>query len=200
MPGSSADPALDAFAQLGALRLDATRCLISIFDRKHQYIVAESTKDSVVAPFDQQQNVGIWLGGSAIPRSHGICEHVLVAADDAPDRSGAKLQVSVVPDLAEDYRFCNRSYILEPPCNRFYAGVPLKSSNGVNVGILCVYDEKPRAGLSDTHLDCLRGLSQIITGYLEFKETATGFGRSERSKCFPYSALFTCQDVPRRSD
>lgn len=180
LPGSSADPALDAFAQLGALRLDATRCLISIFDRKHQYIVAESTKDSVVAPFDQQQNVGIWLGGSAIPRSHGICEHVLVAADDAPDRSGAKLQVSVVPDLAEDYRFCNRSYILEPPCNRFYAGVPLKSSNGVNVGVLCVYDEKPRAGLSDTHLDCLRGLSQIITGYLEFKETATGFGRSER--------------------
>ncbi|KAI4593876.1 hypothetical protein KJ359_008919 [Pestalotiopsis sp. 9143b] len=180
LPGSSADPALDAFAQLGALRLDATRCLISIFDRKHQYIVAESTKESVVAPYDQQQNAGIWLGGSAIPRSHGICEHVLFAADDAPDRFGAKLQVSVVPDLAEDYRFCNRSYILERPCNRFYAGVPLKSRNGVNVGVLCVFDESPRAGLSDTHLDCLRGLSQIISGYLEFKETATGFGRSER--------------------
>ncbi|ETS86356.1 hypothetical protein PFICI_00184 [Pestalotiopsis fici W106-1] len=179
LPTSLSDPALDAFAQLGAFRLDVTRCLISVFDRNHQYIVAEATRQSVLAP-SHGQTEEIWLGGTAIARSHGICEHVLVAPDDIhDDPSTAKLPVSVVPDLAEDSRFCDRPYIHGPPCNRFYAGVPLKAGK-VNIGVLCVFDENPRAGLDTVQIECLRGLSQIIMGYLQFKESATGFRRSER--------------------
>ncbi|KAF7530870.1 hypothetical protein G7054_g9416 [Neopestalotiopsis clavispora] len=178
LPTLLSDPALDAFAQLGAFRLDVTRCLISIFDRNHQYIVAEATRNSVVAPFHQQHEE-VWLGGTAIARSHGICEHVLIATDDIHEPPNAELPVSIVPDLAEDSRFCNRPYIHGPPCNRFYAGVPLRAGN-VNIGVLCVFDENPRAGLEPVQIECLRGLSRIIMGYLEFKESATGFRKSER--------------------
>jgi GAF domain-containing protein len=180
LPTLLSDPALDAFAQLGAFRLDVTRCLISIFDRNHQYIVAEATRNSVVAPFHQQHEE-VWLGGTAIARCHGICEHVLIATDDIHEPPNAELPVSIVPDLAEDSRFCNRPYIHGPPCNRFYAGVPLRAGN-VNIGVLCVFDENPRAGLESVQIECLRGLSRIIMGYLEFKESATGFRKSERSK------------------
>src|SRR6478735_3486389 len=43
------DPCLNAFAQLGSFRLNAARCLISIFDREYQYVVADSTSRAVEA-------------------------------------------------------------------------------------------------------------------------------------------------------
>ncbi|KAF2812755.1 uncharacterized protein BDZ99DRAFT_273292 [Mytilinidion resinicola] len=43
-PVPSDDKALTAFAQLGAVRLDARRCMLSFFDRKNCYIMAEATR------------------------------------------------------------------------------------------------------------------------------------------------------------
>ncbi|KAI1880125.1 hypothetical protein JX265_001746 [Neoarthrinium moseri] len=177
-PAVLSDPALNAFAQLGALKLDAKRCRVSLFDRRNQYVVAESTNDSVLGSC--LRNDEIWLDGMVTPRGLGICEHVLISNDGKWEHTGAKLDVSVVPDLAADARFSDNSYVLGTPYIRFYAGVPLKSRNGVNVGVLAVLDDQPRAGLDESQLDCLRELSRIITGYFELKESAPSFRRSER--------------------
>jgi hypothetical protein len=66
------------------------------------------------------------------PRETSLCGHV-VAADE----------VMVVPDLANDSRFANNPTVRERGL-RFYAGAPLRTSNGYAIGTLCLMDTKPR--------------------------------------------------------
>lgn len=66
---SSRDLSLTALAQLVALRLNAKRAMISLFDRERQYVIAEATRtlslqeDDVHAPGD-----GLWFGASVWER------------------------------------------------------------------------------------------------------------------------------------
>ncbi|KAK1980228.1 hsp90-like protein [Colletotrichum cereale] len=186
---SSPDTGLTAFAQLGALRLNASRALISLFDRHHQYIVAEATRSMPLAPnakYPTQNH--LWLCGTAIPRSFGICEHVLVGAtQDAsnPRRPSApanenELPVAVIPDLAADRRFCNRPYIEAAPYNRFYAGVPIRSPKGINIGVYCIFDDRPRSGLDSDSVQFLRDTAQTVMNYLDARRVNESYRRSER--------------------
>ncbi|KAK9794103.1 hypothetical protein SCARD494_05680 [Seiridium cardinale] len=172
------DTALTAFAQLGAFRLNATRCLISIFDRRNQYVVAEATFTSAIAR-SASHGDDLWLGGTAIPRAMGICEHVLIDGNNSPTTQG-QLQVSVVPDMTHDSRFSDRPYINNHPYNRFYAGVPIRSPRGVNIGVFCVFDDRPREGLDDSQLQFLRDMSQTVMDHWELRASATNFRKSER--------------------
>ncbi|KAK1963200.1 hsp90-like protein [Colletotrichum sublineola] len=186
---SSPDTGLTAFAQLGALRLNASRALISLFDRHNQYIVAEATRSMPLAPGARYHTQNhLWLCGTAIPRSFGICEHVLVGAtQDAPNpqRPSApanenELPVAIVPDLAADRRFCDRPYIEAAPYNRFYAGVPLRSPKGINIGVYCIFDDRPRSGLDVDSVQFLRDTAHTIMNYLEARRVNESYRRSER--------------------
>ncbi|KAK1997990.1 hsp90-like protein [Colletotrichum falcatum] len=186
---SSPDTGLTAFAQLGALRLNASRALISLFDRHNQYIVAESTRFMPLSPDTKYPTQNhLWLCGTAIPRAFGVCEHVLVGAtQDAsnPRRPSVtanenKLPVVVVPDLAADRRFCNRPYIEAAPYNRFYAGVPIRSPKGINIGVYCIFDDRPRAGLDADSVQFLRDTAQTIMNYLDARRVNESYRRSER--------------------
>lgn len=136
---------------------------------------------------------GFWLCGTAIPRSFGICEHVLVSStssciDASSDsESGCcaahELPVSVVPDLATDGRFHTRPYIRGSPFNRFYAGVPIRSPgpDGINIGVYCIFDTKPRPeGLTSDDIKFMRDMSRTIMGYLEYRGSYGKYRRSER--------------------
>ncbi|KAH6651970.1 hypothetical protein BKA67DRAFT_537820 [Truncatella angustata] len=174
-----ADTTLTAFAQLSAFRLNATRCLISVFDRKNQYVVAEATVESPIVPeVDSQHN--LWQSGTTIPRSSSLCEHVLVAHDDGNSHSDREIPVSVVSDLVCDSRFCNRYDIEDPSNNRFYAGAPIRSPKGINIGVICVFGDKPRDGLDSSQTKFLRDISQTIMQHWESKATATNFTKSVR--------------------
>lgn len=158
-------------------------------DRPSSNISAQATPPSI--EWDQDRD-GFWLCGTAIPRSLGICEHVLLSSGgidiNAPATETAatepnELPVSVVPDLATDARFQNRPFIERAPFNRFYAGVPIRTPgpHGMNIGVYCIYDTKPRPqGLSSDEVDILRDISRTIMGYLECRVSHERFGRSER--------------------
>ncbi|KAH7018153.1 uncharacterized protein B0I36DRAFT_425266 [Microdochium trichocladiopsis] len=169
---AASDSGLTSLAQLAAFRLDCRRALISLYDRNFQYIVAEATQSLPLEPGILHPD--LWLCGTGIPRSHGICEHVLIAPQ------GETLPVSVVPDLAEDNRFCQRSYIHNAPFNRFYAGVPIRSYKGINIGVLCVFDDKPHSGLDDVSKQYLRDLSGNIMSYLEARRVRDAASRHEK--------------------
>ncbi|KXJ88040.1 hypothetical protein Micbo1qcDRAFT_178675 [Microdochium bolleyi] len=186
---SAHDPVLTALAQLAVFKLDVRRCLVSVFDRKRQVVIAEATKDSVLCPSSEAPWDQAWLGGTAIPRGGGICEHVLLADGPSPPTHAAagghvddsQLVTSVVPDLMLDPRFRDRPYMLQPPFNRLYAGVALVTGNGVRIGVLCVFDEKPRlAGLDEGQLRFMRDLSRAVTTHLESHQPVTTLRRGER--------------------
>ena len=52
---------------------------------------------------------------------------------------------SVVLDPLQDWRSANNPPVGGPPYIRFYAGAPLRTSDGHNLGSLCLIDDKPRS-------------------------------------------------------
>ncbi|EON98273.1 putative histidine kinase g7 protein [Phaeoacremonium minimum UCRPA7] len=187
---SAPDSALTAFAQLGAFRLNASRALISLFDRHRQHIVAEAACSSPLRPKTAPKNNELWLCGTSIPRSFGICEHVLTSAPTLPtpweessENKFDQLPVSVVPDLGHDGRFCDRPFIEDKPYNRFYAGVPIRSPTGINIGVYCIFDDKPRDGLTEEEKEFLQAMSRTVMDYLELKRSNELHRRTERMVC-----------------
>ncbi|KAH7029463.1 uncharacterized protein B0I36DRAFT_245052, partial [Microdochium trichocladiopsis] len=171
------DPVLTALAQLGVIRLDARRCLVSVFDRRRQLVIATATKSSSL--LDNTKSHGQTSGGTtAIPRSLGVCEHVLFA--EASDQGRDDLPVSLVPDLSQDPRFCNCPHVIHSPTNRFYAGVPLVTLDGIRYGVLCVMDDRPRSVLSDEQLLFFQELSRTVSRHLESRRLTTACTRGER--------------------
>lgn len=169
-PVSSYDPALKAFAQLGALRLSAKRCMISLFDKSNQYIVAEATQtlslqdDSIFEEGD-----GVWLGASILPKCNGLCK-LVVDGDSLPDLSELSMAGApyVIPDLKIDERF--RTADFGPSgCapSRFYAGVPITTNDGAAIGSYCVLDDKPRSDLNPVLLRFMEHVAATVMSHLE---------------------------------
>lgn len=153
--------------------------------------MAEATRDSAITPNIEGSN-HVWLGCTKIPRNFGICDHVLAAQDstpaDSPPTSEApsppalsRLPIFVVPDLAEDARFSDRPYVHGSPFNRFYAGVPIRSPRGIDIGVLCVFSDKPRtAPLTELQTTFLRDMSCTVTDHFISKRSVERYRRTER--------------------
>ena len=89
-------------------------------------------------------------------------------------------EVFVVPDARLDPRFSDNSLVTGEPHIRFYAGVPLRSPTGHDIGTLCIIDRRPRAGFSDADKATLRMLSTLVLEKLELRrlEVAREQGQS----------------------
>ena len=72
----------------------------------------------------------------------------------------------VVNDTLKDPRFVRHPFVLGEPGIRFYAGFPLTTSDGFNIGALCVVDRKPRK-LNDSQKEALRELGIVTTRLIE---------------------------------
>jgi diguanylate cyclase len=77
----------------------------------------------------------------------------------------------VVEDTHEDLRFAGNPLVTGAPFIRFYAGVPLRSSEGLVLGTLCVIDTKPRT-LGDSAQSALCDLAATIERELVQRECA----------------------------
>lgn len=129
------------------------------------------------------------LSGTAIPR--GIkCpnEHVLQSSptihhESTSDKAFTPLSpVLVVPDLAQDERFSDAFCRQVWPKTCFYAGVPIRSKKGVNIGVYHVYDDSPRNELdfSDADKQFLRDMAHIVWQYVESRAAIENIHRGER--------------------
>ncbi|WP_166792296.1 GAF domain-containing protein [Cryobacterium sp. TMT1-66-1] len=72
----------------------------------------------------------------------------------------------VVGDTETDERFRGKPYVTGPPFMRFFAGFPIESPSGERIGILCVFDPKPRSR-ADTDIVLLRQLALMIQHELQ---------------------------------
>ncbi|GAB7336790.1 hypothetical protein MBLNU13_g11304t2 [Cladosporium sp. NU13] len=112
----------------------------------------------------------LWMGHAIIPRDLACCE-VTVDLPSFPVTSAAKadcLQSAfIVDDLTKHPELKERPYVTDYPHGRYYAGVPITTPAGTNIGTYCILDDKAREGISHQDLVFLRDMSQTVMAHLE---------------------------------
>ena len=168
---TSSDTTLTAFVQLAALQIGTRRSMVFFFDAEYAYIIAESTRTlSLQDGSKHGPDDALWLGFTKIPRGFSVCE----VTADLPLNDGSNAQdphsasvAHIINNLTEDIRFCDRPYVKGGPKARFYAGVPITTPRGINIGALCVLDDKPRDGLQPGEVEFLQSMASTIMSHLE---------------------------------
>ncbi len=91
------------------------------------------------------------------PRDISFCGHTIQTAD-----------AFVVEDMLADPRFRDNPLVIGPPHVRFYAGVPLRTPDGYNVGSLCINDTVPRS-FDMAKLEILKSFAAVVVDELELR-------------------------------
>ncbi len=143
------DPELDELTQLAAQVCGTPVALLSFVDETRQWF---------------KSNVGFPHRETA--RDVSFCAHAILEQD-----------VFEIKDATQDPRFRENALVTGGPCLRFYAGAPLETRQGLNVGTLCVIDTVPRT-LTPVQRTCLQVLARNATRSLELRKTGKQLGRS----------------------
>ncbi len=78
----------------------------------------------------------------------------------------------ILRDATKDPRFAGNPYVVGPPYIRAYAGMPLRISEGYNVGSVCAIDTRPRS-FSAAEITILRQFARTVVSELELREIAS---------------------------
>lgn len=102
-----------------------------------------------------------------IPRGLSFTSHTILSHE-----------VLVVPDTKADLRFFESPLVRGPSAIRFYAGCPIQSWNGSNIGALGIMDVVPRS-MTEEDKEDLRDLAAMVeheigTGELRLVDELTG--------------------------
>lgn len=116
--------------------------LISLLDDKRQWFKARHGLDV-----------------TETPKEISFCQHAI--KDE---------QLFIVNDALLDARFSDNPLVLGGPDIRFYAGMPLTTTDGFNLGTLCVIDTVPRI-LNEEQKESLRIISKQVTKQLDLKNS-----------------------------
>ncbi|MEL7557795.1 PAS domain S-box protein [Stutzerimonas chloritidismutans] len=132
------ETAFDDFTELAAYICDTPIALISLVDDHRQWFKSR-----------------LGLDVSETPRELSFCTYTIEGEG-----------VFEVEDAHRDTRFCDNPLVTGDPHIRFYAGAPLISPDGYNLGTLCVIDRQPRQ-LSEAQRGALVRLSRQIMRLFE---------------------------------
>lgn len=78
---------------------------------------------------------------------------------------------TVVEDALSDPRFSGNAMVQGAPFIRSYAGVPLATPDGYNIGSLCAIDIRPRT-FSPDQIDLLKNFADLVVAELELRRLA----------------------------
>ena len=167
---ASKDKALTSFAQLGRLRLNTKRGVVTLIASIRQYILAEATQtlSLVSADADDSDDDELWFGNASLPRSQGISEFALYPEDytaHGPNGTTHTAPAFVINDITLDEKFSQQGYAGNGVT--FYCGVPIISKAGFTIGAYTVTDDKPRDGLTPKELRFMHDMASTVVQYLD---------------------------------
>ncbi|KAG9564223.1 hypothetical protein KCU71_g7852, partial [Aureobasidium melanogenum] len=182
-PLASRDTTLTAFAQLAALRLNVRRAMVSLIDSKHQYILAEATKTlSLVDDTRHAEGDALWLGTTSLAREDAVCQCSFTRQYTVQDEQGHTITATaaVMPDCRLDPDYKDKPYVIQEPGVRFYAGVPIKSRSGHNIGVYAVSHDAPRDPLTYDELRFMQDIAVAVMDHLEWARDRVDRYKGER--------------------
>ena len=103
----------------------------------------------------------VGFGASEVPRDDALCSFAVLT--DEP---------LIIPDTRLDDRFTCNPFVQSEPGVRFYAGAPLLTQDGFNLGTLCLLDTKPHDALTDEQKATLVDLAAMVVDELELRLAA----------------------------
>ncbi|ELR72395.1 hypothetical protein C900_01551 [Fulvivirga imtechensis AK7] len=130
----------DDIVHLAALVCNTSMALITLLDEDRQWFKARKG-----------------LNLKETPRDISFCAHAIHYND-----------IFMVEDALLDDRFADNPLVSGEPNIRFYAGMPLVTTDGYKLGTLSVLDNKP-GKLNDEQLDSLRKLAKQVVNLLNLK-------------------------------
>lgn len=135
---SDGDINLDEITQLASSICEVPIAFISLVDKDVQVFKAKTG-----------------LQANQIARNVSFCTHAI-----------EQNKLFIVEDSQIDDRFKDSPLVLGEPSLRFYAGQPLRTPNGNNIGTLCVIDYQPKQ-LTNKQKEMLAVLSKQVINYFE---------------------------------
>ena len=133
--------AFDAVTRVAADHYDCTVSLVTFIDRHRQWFKASHGWDV-----------------RETSRDLSFCAHAILQTTPL-----------IVPDAREDDRFRDNALVTGEPFIRFYAGVPLTTSDGYSLGTLCIIDGDPRHDVGPEDLVVLEDLAEVVVEKLELR-------------------------------
>ncbi len=104
------------------------------------------------------------------PVEHSFCKYV----QQQPDK------LFEISDARSDQRFKDNPYVSQDPNIIFYAGYPIKNSDGVPLANICVIDHKPKK-LTESQRSALKSLSNQVGSLLELRKNKLELEQSNNS-------------------
>ena len=135
------EPVFDRITRLVTVLLGVPQSTITLIDSDRQW-------------FKSQVGINI----SETPLDVAFCAYTVLEA--AP---------LVVKDTLQDERFATNPFVTRPDGIRFYAGIPLKNSQGLVLGSLCAMDTRPRQ-LTPQEQAAMQDLADIVIGEIHLRE------------------------------
>jgi len=131
----------DDVASLASHICETPIALVTLVDKDRQWFKAK-----------------VGLSASETSRDVAFCAHAIL-----------QRSLFIVRDATEDARFADNPLVTNDPRIRFYAGMPLFTSDGQHaLGTLCVIDRVPRE-LNSTQKELLEALARQVQALLELR-------------------------------
>lgn len=122
--------------------------LVTFVDENRQYIKAK-----------------IGMDAEETERRVAFCSHTILADE-----------ILIVEDTSLDERFYNNPLVTGNPHAKFYAGMPLKTSSGLNIGSLCIMDTEKRE-LTEEQKTAIKLLAKQVIKELELRKANLEYER-----------------------
>lgn len=136
------EAAFEDIVKIASQICGTSMALVSLVDIDRQWFKAE-----------------VGLGARQTPVEQAICAHAILQPD-----------VFVVNDTQLDTRFSANPLVTGNPHLRFYAGAPLRTSDGYQLGTVCVLDREPRQ-LSLSQREALQALARQTMALMELRRS-----------------------------